>query len=122
MKKDISSKKDLEILVNLFYERVKKDPLISQYFKHDFDWGKHLQIMNTFWENVLFYTGSYDGNPMNKHFEVHTKAPLTKEGFHQWTNLFNDSVDELFSGEKADTIKLKASNIATVMQIKILKG
>jgi hemoglobin len=41
--------------------------------------------------------------------------------FHQWIKLFNESVDELFSGEKADLIKLKASNIATVMQMQILK-
>lgn len=122
MKKDISNKKDLEKLVNLFYEKVKKDAIISHYFKDDFNWEKHLQIMYKFWENVLFYTGNYAGNPMEKHFEIHEKNPLTMKHFHQWTKLFNETVDELFYGEKADSIKLKASNIATVMQIKILKG
>jgi len=122
MKKDISNKKDIEKLVNLFYEKVKKDTVIAHYFKGDFNWANHLQIMYKFWENVLFYTGNYSGNPMEKHFEIHAKCPLTMKHFHQWTKLFNETVDELFYGEKADSIKLKASNIATVMQIKILKG
>lgn len=77
--------------------------------------------MYPFWENVVFYTESYSGSPMEKHLEIHSKNPLTMMDFHQWTNLFNESVDELFSGEKADLIKLKASNIATVIQMQILK-
>ena len=122
MKKDILNKKDIEKLVNLFYEKVKKDITISHFFKDDFHWDKHLEIMYKFWENVVFYTGSYSGNPMDKHFEIHAKAPLSMKDFHQWTKLFNESVDELFYGEKADLIKLKASNIATVMQMQILKS
>ncbi|MBP6584793.1 MAG: group III truncated hemoglobin [Flavobacterium sp.] len=121
MKKDILNKKDIEKLVNLFYEKVKKDTTIHHFFKDDFHWDKHLEIMYNFWENVVFYTGSYNGNPMDKHFEIHSKTPLSMKDFHQWTKLFNESVDELFSGEKADLIKLKASNIATVMQMQILK-
>lgn len=122
MKKDILNKKDIEKVVNLFYEKVKKDGTISHFFKDDFHWDKHLEIMYKFWENVVFYTGSYNGNPMDKHFEIHSKTPLAMKDFHQWTKLFNESVDELFSGERADLIKLKASNIATVMQMQILKG
>jgi hemoglobin len=122
MKKDILNKKDIEKLVNLFYEKVKKDITISHFFKDDFHWDKHLEIMYKFWENVVFYTGSYSGNPMAKHFEIHAKTPLSMKDFHKWTKLFNESVDELFYGEKADLIKLKASNIATVMQMQILKG
>ncbi|MDP2385752.1 MAG: group III truncated hemoglobin [Bacteroidota bacterium] len=122
MKKDISNNKDIEKLVNLFYKKVKKDPTLSPFFIDGFDWNKHLQIMYKFWENVLFYTGNYGGNPMQKHFDIHSKQPLTMKHFHQWTTLFNESVDELFQGEKADSIKLKASNIATVMQIKIIRA
>ena len=61
MKKDISNNKDIEKLVNLFYEKVKKDTTIAPFFLDDFDWDKHLKIMYKFWENVLFYTGNYNG-------------------------------------------------------------
>ncbi|MBL0331224.1 MAG: group III truncated hemoglobin [Bacteroidetes bacterium] len=121
MKKDILNKKDIEKLVNLFYEKVKKDTTISHFFNDDFQWDKHLGVMYKFWENVVFYTGSYSGNPMDKHLEIHAKTPLSMKDFDEWTKLFIESVDELFSGEKADLIKLMASNIAKVMQMQILK-
>lgn len=122
MKKDILNKKDIEKLVNLFYDKVKKDNTIGHFFSGNFNMEKHLEIMYKFWENIVFYTGSYNGNPMDKHFEVHEKTPLSKKDFQKWTKLFNESVDELYIGEKADLIKLKASNIAAVMQMQILKG
>jgi len=37
----------------------------------------------------------------------------------QWIKLFNEKVDEIFEGEKAEWIKQRAGSIATVMQIKI---
>ncbi len=123
MKKDILNKKDIEKLVNLFYEKVKKDTIIGHFFNDDIkvNWDKHLQVMYNFWENVVFYTGSYNGNPMQKHFDIHAKHPLSMRDFNQWTTLFNESVDELFEGEKAEMIKQKALNIATVMKIKIIE-
>jgi hemoglobin len=123
MKKDILNKKDIEKLVNLFYEKVKKDTIIGHFFNDDIkvNWDKHLQVMYNFWENVVFYTGSYNGNPMQKHFDIHAKFPLSMKDFNQWTTLFNDTVDELFEGENATLIKQRAQSIATIMQIKMFK-
>jgi hemoglobin len=121
MKKDILNKKDIEKLVNLFYDKVKKDNTIGHFFSGNFNMEKHLEIMYKFWENIVFFTGSYEGNPMDKHLELHAKTPLSKKDFQKWKKLFNESVDELYFGEKADLIKLKASNIAAVMQTQILK-
>lgn len=122
MKHDIQNKKDIENLVNTFYEKVKKDSTISHFFTDvvKVNWESHLPIMYKFWENVVFYTGSYDGNPMEKHKEINLKSHISTEHFKQWTMLFNETVDELFEGEKADLIKQRALSIATVMQIKIL--
>jgi hemoglobin len=124
MKKDITTKKDIEKLVNLFYDKVKLDTTLNHYFTNviPVNWENHLQIMYKFWENVLFYTGNYNGNPMQKHFALHEKCPLTMKAFHQWTKIFNETVDELFEGENASTIKQKAQSIATIMQIKMFKG
>lgn len=121
MKKDIANKKDIKKLVDAFYEKVRKDPVIKHFFSDvvNVDWDKHLPIMYKFWENVLFYTGNYTGNPMIQHKAIHAKSQMTMEHFQQWTSLFNETVNELFEGEKAETIKQRAANIATVMQIKI---
>lgn len=123
MKKDITNRKDIEKLVNLFYNKVKEDKIISHFFTDvvKVDWEKHLPIMYRFWENVLFYTGSYGGNPMQQHLTIHAKHPFTIKDFTQWTKLFNETVDELFEGENAELIKERAQNISTIMQIKMFK-
>ena len=76
--------------------------------------------MYDFWENALFFTGGYNGNPLKTHQAFHNKSPLTNEHFKHWLTLFLENVDELFEGEKAELAKQRATSIATVMQMKIL--
>jgi hemoglobin len=123
MQKDIENRKDIELLVNSFYDKVKTDSVIGHYFTKviPVNWEKHLPVMYDFWETVLFYTGTYTGNPMLKHMAIHEMSHFTKNHFLQWTYLFNQTVDELFKGPNADAIKERSQNISTVMQIKILK-
>ena len=122
MKKDILTKTDIIQLVDKFYDRVKTDPLLGPYFIDlvKINWAKHLPVMYTFWENVLFHTGTYDGNPMQIHKAMHDKFPMRTEHFQQWLRLFTSTVDDLFAGNNAEVIKQRATSIATVMQIKIL--
>ena len=122
MKKDIQNIKDIELLVNSFYEKAKTDKIIGYIFTDaiKIDWEKHLPVMYQFWENVIFFTGGYTGNPMTIHQHIHNKVPLNTEHFRQWLHLFTSTVDELFAGEKAELTKQRAISIATVMQIKIL--
>jgi hemoglobin len=124
MKTDIESRKDIELLVNQFYEKVKTDPLIGYIFTEivKVNWERHLPVMVDFWENTLFYTGNYNGNPMETHSRLNRIIPLQAAYFKQWTNLFNSTVDELFAGIKAELAKQRAVSISTVMQIKILQS
>jgi hemoglobin len=123
MKKDIATKADIELLVNSFYDKVKIDPVIGYIFTDivKVNWQKHLPVMYTFWENALFYTGSYTGNPMELHKHLNKVIPLKAELFRQWNKLFIATVDSLFSGEKALLAKQRAISISNVMQIKILE-
>ncbi len=122
MKKDIENRSDIEKLVNRFYEQVIADPTIGYLFNEvaRVNWEKHLPVMYAFWENTLFFTGGYSGNPMAMHQQLHRMAALKQEHFQQWNRLFLSSVDELFSGEKAELAKQRALSISTVMQLKIL--
>ena len=122
MKKDIENRIDIQLLVNQFYQEVVKDEMIGPVFtnKLNMNWSKHIPIMCQFWENALFYTGSYSGNPMELHQALHKKVLLSKEHFIRWTEIFNSTVDLLFCGEKANLAKQKALSLSTVMQIKIL--
>ena len=122
MKTDIRNRADLELLINAFYHKVKSDQVIGFYFSEvvNVNWDSHLPKMYDFWENILFYRGVYSGNPMEKHVQIHQKQPMNQKHFNQWTMLFTETVDELFEGEKAETIKQRAISIATVMLIKVI--
>lgn len=122
MKNDIESKKEIELLVDTFYIKVKADELIGYIFTDiaKVNWEKHLPVMYSFFENMLFYTGSYTGNPMELHKHINRLYPLTAEHFVRWNLLFTTTVDELFTGDKAELAKQRAKSISAVMQIKIL--
>jgi hemoglobin len=122
MKKDITSRADIEVLVNSFYDKVKQDELLGYIFTDiaQVNWEKHLPVMYDFFENMLFYTGSYTGNPMELHRKINRLLPLTREHFQQWEFLFCTTVDQLFEGATATLVKQRALSISAVMKIKIL--
>ncbi len=121
MKKDLTCRSDIEKLVNFFFEKIKEDKFLGAYFSHpNFDETQFVTKMYSFWENVIFYSGNYEGHPMDTHKKLHEKTPLTKSHFKKYLDIFSESVDKLFEGENAKAIKAKANNIGVVMQIKIL--
>jgi hemoglobin len=123
MKKDISSRDDLTHLMNAFYKRLLSDPSISYLFT---DVAKisileHIPVLVDFWDMVLFNSDTYSKNVMQIHVDIHKRSPLFKEHFITWLNYFNQSVDDLFEGDKATLAKQRAASIATLMQIKMVK-
>jgi hemoglobin len=121
MKKDISNREDLLKLLTLFYNKLLGDNSISYLFTDiaKIDLPHHLDILVNFWDSVLFQNDVYRKNAMQPHLTLHQQSPLQKHHFETWLKYFNESVDELFEGEKAFLAKERALSIATVMQIKI---
>jgi hemoglobin len=121
MKKDIENREDIEVLVNSFYDKVKADGILGPIFTViiPVNWQVHLPVMYQFWDNAIFYTGGYTGNPMAMHAHIHKKIGLEEKQFDRWLELFNKTVDELFEGEKASLAKQRAYSIAKVMEQKI---
>ena len=124
MKHDIRDKSDIELLVNSFYDRVKKDALIGFIFNNTIgpDWSHHLPIMYHFWNMVLFSAPGYAGSPVKKHVDLDKNIRLEKEHFERWQQLWDGTVDELFAGEIADMAKNKASLMANLISIKVEMG
>lgn len=118
---DIETRKDVRLFVDHFYRKVLDDAHIGFIFKDvaKINMDEHMPIMYDFWESTLFQSNIYKGNPMEVHLRLNDKVKLQKSHFEQWLKLFNESIDELFSGEKAELAKTRALSIATVMQIKI---
>ncbi len=121
MKKDIENKDDITKLVNTFYAKVIDDETIGHIFKNfpDFSFEKHIPIMVSFWESLLFGVAGYKGNPMLKHIELNKSIPLNKEHFKQWLNLWEETIHESFEGKNASEAICKAKSIAGLMQHKI---
>lgn len=123
MKKDILHRKDLEVLVRKFYDVVKVDKIIGHYFNEVMlvNWEKHLPIMINFWENILFFHNNYEGNPMSIHKTINKKSKMHPKDFKRWMKLFTQIVDENFEGPNAETIKVKADRIASIMSDSLFK-
>ena len=124
MKRNIRTRGDIELLVKVFYDKVKLDPVIGPVFTTAIrgKWEKHLSVVADFWENALFFTGVYVGNPIASLRKLHKTFTLYDEHFNHWVDLFTQTIDELFEGEKASLAKTRAHNIATVMKIKVLQA
>ncbi|WP_224997652.1 group III truncated hemoglobin [Cesiribacter sp. SM1] len=117
MEKDITTPGDIRLLVNTFYDKVQADPQLGPVFNEvaNVNWSTHLPIMYTFWENLLLGSARYTGRP----FPKHAPLPINTQHFLQWINLFEATVNELFSGEKAEEAKGRARAIALVFMGKM---
>jgi hemoglobin len=111
---EINTRADIEVLVNSFYTKVNRDPLLMPVFAH-VDWPEHLPVMYAFWSSILFGDQSYHGSPFQKHMSL----PIGTPHFSRWLEFFLEAVDEHFSGEKAIEVKERAQHIANVFQFKM---
>ena len=118
---DIANIDDIKLLVNSFYDDVKKDETIGYIF-HEIigeDWSHHLPIMYTFWNTVLFGEAGYTGNPVRKHVELDKKTPLKAEHYTRWFELWTATTDRLFAGEVADRAKERAKAMVQLIDMKV---
>ncbi len=71
--------------------------------------------MYSFWQTVLLEEHTYYGAP----FMPHMNLPVSKKHFDRWLELFFKTLDELFSGEKAEEARWRANKMAEMFQLKI---
>ncbi len=117
MQKDIETLKDIELLVNTFYDRVRADVLLGPVFDGVIQnrWPEHLEKMYRFWQTVLLGEHTYLGSP----FAPHAKLPVEQKHFERWLTIFESTVDELFTGEKAKEAKWRGNRMAEMFLYKI---
>lgn len=116
-KYDIAELDDIKLLVNSFYDEVRKDALIGPIFDEKINdrWPIHLEKMYRFWQTILLDERTYYGAP----FPPHADLPVDSEHFKTWLRLFNKTIDQLFSGPRADEAKWRADKMAVMFQHKI---
>lgn len=117
IKKDIENLEDIKLLVNTFYGKVRQDEKLGDIFDNVIQdrWPEHLDKMYRFWQTVLLEEHTYSGRP----FVPHLTLPVGKEHFVQWIELFFSTVDDNFSGKKAELAKWQGNRMAEMFQLKI---
>jgi hemoglobin len=116
-KEDILTLEDIKLLVNTFYDKVREDTLIGPIFNERIQnrWPEHLAKMYTFWQTVLLGEHTYYGSP----FPPHAQLPVEGQHFQRWLFLFSQTLNELFTGEKAKEAMWRADKMAEMFQYKI---
>lgn len=117
MQKEIINIEDIKLLVNTFYNKVREDELLSDIFNNVIKdrWPQHLEKMYKFWQTILLEEHTYYGSP----FLPHANLPVSRTHFNRWLELFFDTIDELFEGEKAEEARWRANKMAEMFQLKI---
>jgi hemoglobin len=117
MKKDIASRQEIEILVNEFYNKVRLNETLVPIFEQELHdkWDAHMEKMYRFWETVLLNVHTYSGSP----FPPHAKLPIDQQHFDTWLQLFQQTLDENFSGPKADEAMWRAQKMAEMFEHKL---
>lgn len=115
--KDITTLEDVRLLVDGFYGKVRRDPVLKDIFNGVIEdrWPEHLEKMYRFWQTVLLDEHTYFGSP----FLPHAQLPVEKEHFDRWLGLFSETVDEHFQGEKAERAKWQGGRMAEMFLSKI---
>jgi hemoglobin len=109
-KPDITSANEIKVLVDAFYEKVKRDELLAPIFNDiaQVDWSEHLPTLYRFWESLLLGAGNYEGAP----FPRHAVLPIEQKHFERWLALFSETLNENFAGPKTEEAKWRAICIA----------
>ncbi len=121
MKKDIATRADIENFIERFYQKVRKDEVIGFIFNEvvEINWSHHIPVIVDFWETILLDNPVYKKNAMEVHYVLNKKQPLSKEHFDTWLRLFNETLDELYTGRITSLAKTRAKGIADVMLLKM---
>ncbi len=119
-KREIKNREDVALLVNLFYDSVRKDSFLSPYFSGMIaNWETHLAHLTDFWCGQLFFDSGYEGNPMKKHRKVDGffNHNMNENHFKAWLELWVSTLDDNFTGENVTILKNKAQRMASAIHM-----
>lgn len=112
---DIQSRADVRAVVDAFYRGLVDDPMVGPYFE-DVDLDEHVPRLVEFWSSIVFQSGTYRGRPFDGHARL---GGLEAKHFRRWLDRFERAIDARFAGTRADRMKQRARQIATIFQSKL---
>lgn len=120
MKNDIATLKDIEFLVNHFYEAVQQDSFLGPIFNVRLSgrWDIHHKKLYRFWHTVLLRRPDYFGDPVPVHYLMN----LNERHFSHWLSIWVNIIDANFEGVVAERAKFRGKTMANAFLEKILKN
>ena len=117
-KPDMDTRQNIELFVDLFYQRLLKDEQLAPIFVDvaQIDLAVHLPHIKDYWCKLLLGEQAYQRHTMNIHRQLHGKRELHPDDFQRWLSFFIRTVDENFAGERAERAKRVATAIAANME------
>jgi hemoglobin len=112
--KDITSKEDIQYMIDCFYDSILADDLLNPFFTN-LNFQHHLPKMVDFWAFVLLDESGYTTDVTKKHL----KMKIGKEHFNRWIELFKTTVNDLFVGPNAEKAIQRAHLIRWTIESKI---
>jgi hemoglobin len=111
---DISDREGISLLVSEFYRRAFADDLLDPVFVGiaRVDLSAHLPVMRDFWETVLLRAGRYRRNALRPHVLLDAEVQLTPVQIARWLALWAATVDDRWTGDRAELAKVQAARIA----------
>jgi hemoglobin len=110
------TEKQLAILVDRFYAKVRGDDMLGPVFNSAIaDWPEHLEKLTAFWSSVMLTSGRYKGNPMMAHLK-HVAA-IRPAMFERWLELWHETAAETLDEHGAAAVAAKAERIAESLQL-----
>lgn len=108
----------LKALVDLFYGRVRQDPLIGPIFNRAIgDWPEHLDRLQAFWSSVMLTSGRYKGRPLPAH--IKHRDSIGAASFERWLALWREATEEVMPPAAAAALQDKAARIAESLALGI---
>lgn len=80
-------------LVDAFYARLLRDPLLSPLFLDvaQVDLAEHLPRIKAYWRKMLLGDTDYQRHMMARHREVDSHADFRPEHYERWVQLFEEA-------------------------------
>jgi RNA polymerase sigma-70 factor, ECF subfamily len=108
----------LEALVDSFYAKARRDPLIGPVFNAAIaHWPEHLEKLQSFWSSVMLTSGRYKGRPLPAHIK-HAEA-ISPASFERWLAIWGETTNELLDRQSAAALQEKAGRIAESLSLGI---
>ena len=112
------TEESLRHLVDAFYAKVRRDPMIGPVFNAAIaDWPEHLDKLQCFWSSVMLTSGRYKGRPLPAHIK-HADA-ISPASFERWLAIWRETTGEMLDPESAAALQEKAGRIAESLSLGI---